>query len=358
MTKNMSVYLSFLRFAAAVAVVLGHARAFIIPDLKNFLTIHGGEAVAVFFVLSGFVIRFVTVERGEKDWRTYATARIARIYPVLLLAIIITTVADTLGVWSNPQAYANQPWFNADTGLWHAFRILSFTNEIWFRHLIFGSDEPLWSLGFELPFYLLMGLFLFTKGKLRAFFVLAWFVLFGPKIAAFLTLWLLGVATYDITSKLKGYNNAVLGVMMFALPLIIYVYIKASVWNWPYISIFMPGTFHVIVISLAYYLGIAFLISCNIIGLSLLPSQDSVPVWLARSIDWLAGGSFTLYAVHEPLLAFVRAALPNVIESQTVGILALVAVMAVAYGLAEIGERPKKLYKSAVAKCMPRRTVG
>ncbi|MES3043939.1 acyltransferase family protein, partial [Sphingomonas faeni] len=67
MTKNMSVYLSLLRFAAAIAVVLGHARAFVVPNLQNFLTIHGGEAVAVFFVLSGFVIRFVTAERGEKD---------------------------------------------------------------------------------------------------------------------------------------------------------------------------------------------------------------------------------------------------------------------------------------------------
>lgn len=358
MTKNMSVYLSFLRFAAAVAVVLAHARAFIIPKQQNFLTIHGGEAVAVFFVLSGFVIRFVTAERGEKDWRTYATARIARIYPVLLLALIVTTVADTVGVWSNPQAYADQPWFNADTGLCHAFRILSFTNELWFQHVIFGSDEPLWSLGFELPFYLLMGLFLFMKGKVRAIFFLIWFSLFGPKIAAFLTLWLVGVATYDISSKLTSYSNALIGIMMFALPLIIYVYIKASVWNWPYINIFLPGTYHVIANSLAYYLGIALLVSCNIIGLSLLPSKDNVPSWLARSIDWLAGGSFTLYAVHEPLLAFVRATFPNVVENQVVGLATLCVVMGAAYGLAEIGERPKKLYKSFVAKCMPRRAVS
>ncbi|MCK8458435.1 acyltransferase family protein, partial [Sphingomonas faeni] len=292
---------------------------------------------------------------GHVNWRTYATARIARIYPVLIIAIIVTAIADAVGISTNSQAYVNQPWFNADTGIWHAFRILSFTNEIWFQHIIFGSDEPLWSLGFELPFYLIMGLFLFLRGNIRTVLLLLWFALFGPKIAAFLLLWIIGVATFDVTSKLKDYSNTILGILLFGAPLLIYVYIKASVWDWPYISIYMPGSYRVIAISLGYYLGIALLISCNIVGLSLLPSQDSVPRWLSKSIEWLAGGSFTLYAVHEPLLAFARANFPNVVQNYNLGLFSLAVIMLVAYGLAEIGERPKIIYKSFVAKCMSSR---
>ncbi|WP_431311886.1 acyltransferase family protein [Sphingomonas lacusdianchii] len=81
MHRNLSIYLEVLRFAAAVAVVLSHARGILFPALPWRLAAHGPEAVAVFFVLSGFVIRFVTVDRNETTWRAYAAARVARIYP-------------------------------------------------------------------------------------------------------------------------------------------------------------------------------------------------------------------------------------------------------------------------------------
>lgn len=69
----------------------------------------------------------------------------------------------------------------------------------------------------------------------------------------------------------------------------------------------------------------------------------------------LAGGSFTLYAAHEPLLAFARENFPNVVQNYNLGLSSLAIIMLVAYGLAEIGERPKIIYKSFVAKCMSSR---
>ena len=58
---NLSIYLDLLRLVAAFEVVLGHARHFVMPGLPGFISGHTGEAVAVFFVLSGFVIAFVAV---------------------------------------------------------------------------------------------------------------------------------------------------------------------------------------------------------------------------------------------------------------------------------------------------------
>jgi peptidoglycan/LPS O-acetylase OafA/YrhL len=52
--------------------------------------------VDVFFVLSGFVIAFVTTER-ESDGRSFAIARLARVYSVALPALVVTFVLDAIG---------------------------------------------------------------------------------------------------------------------------------------------------------------------------------------------------------------------------------------------------------------------
>ena len=76
---NLSIYLDFLRFFAAFVVFFTHSHVFLFPEVKVGPAM-GREAVAVFFVLSGFVISYVVANK-EKNWRAYLTARIARILP-------------------------------------------------------------------------------------------------------------------------------------------------------------------------------------------------------------------------------------------------------------------------------------
>ena len=56
----------------------------------------GNDAVMVFFVLSGFVIAYVA-DKKERTPRDYFVSRFARLYSVVVPALLLTAIADFLG---------------------------------------------------------------------------------------------------------------------------------------------------------------------------------------------------------------------------------------------------------------------
>ena len=62
---------------------------------------YGRTAVLVFFVLSGFVVAWVT-ETKERTLEEYALSRVARLYSVILPALIITAVLDHIAMTIDP----------------------------------------------------------------------------------------------------------------------------------------------------------------------------------------------------------------------------------------------------------------
>src|ERR1700742_1917757 len=86
MNRQTSLYLDLVRFLAALAVFVSHicGQRFT-GGLLWQSEPYGDEAVDVFFVLSGFVIGYVTDGR-ETSTRSFAVARLARIYSVALPA--------------------------------------------------------------------------------------------------------------------------------------------------------------------------------------------------------------------------------------------------------------------------------
>ncbi len=67
---GFSVYLDLVRFGAALLVFLEHARlsglVASVPGMDHL----AGEAVAIFFVLSGYIIASTT--SAERGWRAFA----------------------------------------------------------------------------------------------------------------------------------------------------------------------------------------------------------------------------------------------------------------------------------------------
>ncbi|MGH7072336.1 MAG: acyltransferase family protein [Acetobacteraceae bacterium] len=115
MTREVSLYLDLLRFLAALTVFLGHVSGSRFTG--GFLWQFGpymGEAVTVFFVLSGFVIGYTT-DRREKSAYSYAVARAARIYSVALPALVVTFTLDAIGRSIRPDLYS-QSWGYVATG--------------------------------------------------------------------------------------------------------------------------------------------------------------------------------------------------------------------------------------------------
>lgn len=145
--------LEMLRGFAALYVFAGHfAAARLFPknsDPGLFLRF-GQEAVMLFFLLSGFVVYYSTAKNGDTEFRPYFIRRLRRIYPIFLLALIISginavMISSSGGVnWSFQQLSGNlfmlQDFKGGKPGVWVS--------------PLFGN-VALWSLSYEWWFYML-----------------------------------------------------------------------------------------------------------------------------------------------------------------------------------------------------------
>ncbi|KQT50174.1 hypothetical protein ASG43_21865 [Aureimonas sp. Leaf454] len=303
---------------------------------------HADEAVGAFFVLSGFVITFVLMEK-EKTYQAYIYARFSRIFSVVLVALVATYVIDKIGRHYDAVSYDTIPFYD-DHYLASLVRALTFTNEFWTSHSVFGSNEAYWSLGFEIPYYVAAGLFVFLPGRLGLLATVLFLVLAGPKIALYFPLWLLGVATFKVASSKMFNLSSTAAVACFVASLVLYVLVKLLFADYKLPMNTTVGLQEGLQ-SLAYYFGISLAVAMSIFAVSRLDrSIDISFAFVTPYLQWMAGGSFTLYLVHQPLLTALRAIYPNIALSPVAGYLGVVGIVAICYALAEIGERRKRWY--------------
>ena len=191
-----------LRFGAACTVLLSHlGHPGISVGFPN-LAAAGHLAVAVFFVLSGFVIRYVTLTR-EASAREYLIDRTSRIYSVVVPALAMTVLCE-LAAWRMcPPYYAllRQPFHWREV----PFQIgvnLVFQAQNWGYATSPLSNGPFWSLSFECMYYAVYGLF-FYRLPSRVLLCFLLFLIGGPSIALMFPVWLLGCLAFDAYEKLS-----------------------------------------------------------------------------------------------------------------------------------------------------------
>lgn len=89
--------LTALRFVAAVGVVFHHVGmdAASVPawarDTLLAIREHGRLGVQFFFTLSGFILAYVYTARDSFEWKPFVVARVARVFPVYLFALVLGT---------------------------------------------------------------------------------------------------------------------------------------------------------------------------------------------------------------------------------------------------------------------------
>jgi peptidoglycan/LPS O-acetylase OafA/YrhL len=112
----------------------------------NILWRFGQEMVISFFLLSGFVIYFATHLGSDHSFRGYFVRRFRRIYPIFLLALVVTY--GVLLLLGRPQIDLWQL-------LGNLFLLQDFNVKpgVWFPP--FGDNRPLWSLSYEWWFYMM-----------------------------------------------------------------------------------------------------------------------------------------------------------------------------------------------------------
>ena len=323
LTSSASAHLDVIRGLAAWAVMWGHLRALFFvdyPQVQNrglpleflyFVTGFGGEAVLVFFVLSGFLISSAIIGRwaaGSWSWRDYAIDRATRLYVVLIPGLLLGLLWDKLGsrLFVSSGLYS-QPLANfADLVVLSQMKAGIFLGNLFFVQTIvcptFGSNSPLWSLANEFWYYVLFpvalaaGIAWKRRSMISALALTSVVVLValfvGWHILASFPIWLAGTALVILYARCPAVSSyRLIGFVAVSLILLCVCLVAARTGR---ISSIGGNT----------AVGLAFAIF--LFGVLYMDFGRASPAY-SSTARFLAGFSYSLYVLHFPFLLFLRA---------------------------------------------------
>lgn len=155
-----SRYFDAWRGGSALAVAVVHAVGMYVPHPSRLWDLLGGAAVMAFFCLSGFFIG----KSLEKDgWRRFAAARVNRLLPPFLfcmaLVLCLWAIAPLLFVTGSREIASglSRPSFSLE-GFWPTLLMVN-----GFGGPTLSANGPLWSLSYEVWYYIVAALVMFRK---------------------------------------------------------------------------------------------------------------------------------------------------------------------------------------------------
>jgi peptidoglycan/LPS O-acetylase OafA/YrhL len=349
-------FLDFVRFTAAVLVLIGHARGLLLvgmaqvdqpnPLIRAFYLVSGlqHEGVLMFFMVSGFLV-------GGSIWRlmaevrfdlgAYLINRFARIYLVFIPAMVLALVLNMLGnaFLADGRFYGVRPLLPANIfAEWWWTQIPCHLAAVQgLLCLPWGANPPLWSLGYEWGLYLIapaiFGALLLPMLPRRRLLsgtavaiVFVGLTLWNPDWPKWFAIWMLGAIAWRVfKAGVVGLPAGVVGLMVCAAALVISrtALVPAFVTDW-----FVAG-------GLAVAMA-----NPTILGLT------SRVIAVRRGADF----SYSLYATHLPVCVFIGALMErfagwphSLVQPDFRGILAFIVMVAgallLARGFAYMTER-------------------
>jgi peptidoglycan/LPS O-acetylase OafA/YrhL len=347
-----SFLLDVVRFTAAILVVVAHLGHPEVPTGFANRQILGDIAVPVFFVLSGFVIRFVTLSR-EHTLGEFLIDRAARIYSVAVPAMALTVAVGAVAARLAPAYYAGN-WEDVSN---HPFaRIvlnLTFLAQSWGHNTIPFANSPFWSLSYECLYYVAYGLLFYLRGWRRVISLLIWLAFAGPQVTFLFPLWILGCVAYDLYQKVRASRSAGVfaGVLLVTLAILAPYAVErvASVTN-PLTLLHQPP-------MRASMFAFATGVFASALMLLLLRLSDLVPIapknlWFRR-FRHLADGTFAIYLMHYPLMVLASALglYDPRTPARTVAVTVAIVLLLIA------AARPLDLLKTSMRYCLRRLTA-
>lgn len=371
MEKRVDQSLDFLRWTSALLVAICHLRHFLFVDPEPsiaggsitatliatkvfyFITSLGGEAVVVFFVLSGYLIGGKLLDEGV-SWDKlpdYFSRRFSRIYIVLVPALALTLLLDLAGahLTSGPLVYDRAGWavnLTFVTSQNHGLATLACNLANLQDELCraYGSNGPLWSLAYEWFYYVTFPLLMLVMPRAKPGIgsVAGWFcwlsgvtilTLVFPHFAFFYPIWIAGAAArLAFDRKLIPMWLSYSGLVVFVVSI---VFLRSHVG-----------------VHLNFVLGAA---------LALFLCRDHAWIRTGGNLNSrLASFSYSLYVTHHPLMLFLLAALLStglIAERQTPSLYSLsvfavilIVTYAVAWAFAFLTERHTQALRAAVLR--------
>jgi peptidoglycan/LPS O-acetylase OafA/YrhL len=299
------VSLDGLRGLAAVVVLVHHA-ALIVPSLASvyfpgapvtglasilaYTPLHlawaGGEAVFLFFVLSGLVLA-LPATRGELDWARYYPSRLTRLYLPVVAAIAFTAL--TIVIVSRDGHSASQ-WLEVHPKSYTAGGMIADAT------LLDGTSgvvTPLWSLKWEVLFSVLLPVYVAVGRRINPALVMAGSLVLlalGSTVQSgvlmYLPMFAIGVALAHAWSRISRWAEAIngsrMGWMAWGALLIVSAILTLSTW------MFNPLRLGIGALTLP-------LILVGVVGLILVAAFSPLARWTlsSRPFVWLGTLSFS-----------------------------------------------------------------
>ena len=304
MNKPFSVYLDLVRFSAALLVYMWHSNQRFLTESILPASGFGHSAVIVFFVLSGFVIAFIT-DTKESTLADYAASRISRVFSVAVPAIAITLMLDSVGRIFYPAIYA----YPYDQFLARIGGSLLMVNEVWLISITSFSNVPYWSICYEWWYYVTFAMVMFLPTWRGILLATATMLVIGPKLILLAPVWWLGVLLYrwrslqqlSITTSWVMVAFSVFGIILFhrfGMMGISEMWLESLIGSDLVRSLTFSKRF------IADYL-LSILVFLNFAGMrNLVASRGGLMLAIARPVRFFANYTFTLYLLHQPLFLF------------------------------------------------------
>jgi len=370
--RNASVLLDIIRFSAALVVANIHITRFS-PAWHPLPESAGNMAVCVFFVLSGFVIRFITTARVTTA-RDYWIDRASRIYSVTIPALILTVIFEGIAVSVHPAAF----YHFADPYRWidvprQLLASMTFTTGLWGYGMPPLSNAPFWSLTFEVIYYILYGVIHYTKTA-RWLLVPLILLISGPSIALLFPVWLFGVLLYDVYRWLHGQRAAVpiAGIILAAsaiilaalrhpiLHLIAVTSVRQRQLVQEQIVNALPFKDQILNLgpvawldrlSPSFYLVGGLLSVVLLFTMTVLDRHiPALPKTAASRIRFVADSTFTLYLLHRPFFVLVYSLMGRSPNGKVIPVLLLVIITVISVALAVPLDRLKNTMRTGLRR--------
>lgn len=348
LNPSVSLYLDVSRIGAAVIVLLHHVLQ--PPFYSGTIHLPGRSAVIVFFVISGFVVAYAT--DGQRDWRSYAVARLARIYSVAIPALVLTGLLVLLVDVMWPGAAVER----YDRPILRLLLSALFINQFWNLTVSTLSNGPYWSLCYEVWYYVLFGVCWFGYGWARWVAAILIVLLVGPRIVLLLPIWLIGASLYFAMKSrpVEGVPHSqgpFLGVLALfllallvanpvdALSLLVQHSLRDGYWKVGSLQVYIGGDWR---FPSDYLLGLLFAATVWLSGNAF---DTAAPTRaLGRTIRWCSSYTFSLYLYHVPLLVFFHMALTAMLPGATPPWVMVALILLSVWVLGGVTERRKKPY--------------
>lgn len=160
LNHRQSLFLDMLRGISSLAVLIGHALTYSMPDSVGYKFVAKypiqSYAVVIFFVLSGFLITYQYLHKSDSySFEKYFIDRFSRIYTAFIPALVLIWLMDTASNFCIAEKCS------AKTLLANLF-MLHHTPYTRFFEILptfqrFGTGDVLWTIAIEWWLYILFG---------------------------------------------------------------------------------------------------------------------------------------------------------------------------------------------------------